>query len=60
MTKYQDTEASAYTEVNEVLYSDTSAHLEVPEDHEVPVSGAIDEGNTQNTPEYVNKMDLDV
>ena len=60
MTKYQDTEASAYTEVTEVLYSYASAHIEVPEDHEVPVSGYIDEGNTHNTPEYVNTMDLDV
>ena len=32
----------------------------VPEYHEVPFAVSIDEGNTQNTPEYVSTMDLDV
>ena len=49
-TKYQDVESSASSEVPE----------DVPKYCEVPVSGYRDEGITQNTPEYVSTMDLDV
>ena len=49
-TKDQDAEASAHPEVP----------ADVPEDHEVPVARFKDEGNTQKTPEYGRKMDLDV
>ena len=39
---------------------DASAHTEVIEYQLVPVAGARYKGNTHNTPEYVNTMDLDV
>ena len=60
MTKYQDAEASAHPDVPENLDSDAITHPEVPEYNEVPVAGAIDYGNTQNTPKYVSTTDLDV
>ena len=33
---------------------------DVPGDHEAPVAGYIDEGNTQKTLEYGSTTDLDV
>ena len=35
-------------------------HEDVPEYHEVPVAGAIYEGNTQKKPEYFSTIYLDV
>ena len=57
MTKYQDAEASSRTEVPEDMDADANFLPVVPEDHKVPVLGARNEGNTQNTPEYVRTMD---
>ena len=50
MNKDQDTEVISSPEMT-VYFS---------EYHEVTVSGAKDEANTQKTPDYFRKMDLDV
>ena len=69
-----DTEVSTHTELNKdqdkVATDDTkepkdldldpSFLTEVPEDHEVPGTGDIYEGNTQKNSDYDTTMDLDV
>ena len=60
VTKYRDAEESTYPELPEYLGSDARDHPEVHEDHEVPVSGYIYEGNTHKTPECVRTMYVDI
>ena len=64
--EYQYAEASAHPECPEDLDAAASAYPVVPEDQdaeasyhpEASVSGAIDDGNTHKTPEYVRTMGM--
>ena len=64
----QDTEGSAHPEVPEGQYKEASVHPEVPEDQDaegivhpkVTFVGARYDKNTQKTPDYFRKVDINV